>query len=79
MPKRRIPAARVMQQGFNDELVEDKAKNYELAGSAWRAGSVRRQSRFPMMEKAASLSEEGELYARLGSVYLDGDQLQKAH
>jgi tetratricopeptide (TPR) repeat protein len=71
------PAARVMEQGFKDELVEDKAKNYELAGSAWRQAQETAKS-IPMMEKAASLSEEGELYARLGSVYLDGDQHQKA-
>ena len=71
------PAARVMEQGFKDELVEDKSKNYELAGSAWRQAQETAKS-IPMMEKAASLSEEGELYARLGSVYLDGDQNQKA-
>jgi tetratricopeptide (TPR) repeat protein len=66
-----------MEQGFKDELVEDKSKNYELAGSAWRQAQETAKS-IPMMEKAASLSEEGELYARLGSVYLDGDQNQKA-
>ena len=30
------------------------------------------------MEKAAELSEKGELYTRLGNVYLDSDQHQKA-
>ena len=32
----------------------------------------------PMMEKAAAKSEEGELYVRLGNVYLDGDQFSKS-
>ena len=31
-----------------------------------------------MMEKAAAKSEEGELYVRLGNVYLDGDQFRKS-
>ena len=31
-----------------------------------------------MMEKAAAKSDEGELYVRLGNVYLDGDQFSKA-
>ena len=30
------------------------------------------------MEKAAAKSEEGELYVRLGNVYLDGDQFSKS-
>lgn len=71
------PAARVMEQGIDAEIVEEKSKNYELAGSAWRQAQETAKS-IPMMEKAASLAEEGELYARLGSVYLDGDQNQKA-
>jgi tetratricopeptide (TPR) repeat protein len=71
------PAARVMEQGIEAEIVEEKSKNYELAGSAWRQAQETAKS-IPMMEKAASLAEEGELYARLGSVYLDGDQHQKA-
>ncbi len=71
------PAARVMEQGFADEVVEDKSKNYELAGSAWRQAQETKKS-IPMMEKAAAKSDEGELYVRLGNVYLDGDQFQKA-
>jgi len=71
------PAARVIEKGFKDEIVEEKSKNYELAGSAWRQAQETKKA-IPMMEKAASLSEDGELFARLGNVYLDGDQNQKA-
>jgi len=71
------PAAQVMQKGFEDELVEDKSKNYELAGSAWRQAQETAKA-IPNMERAAELSDEGELYTRLGNVYLDGDQHQKA-
>ena len=71
------PAARVIEKGFKDEIVEEKSKNYELVGSAWRQARETEKA-IPMMEKAASLSEDGELFARLGNVYLDGDQNQKA-
>ena len=70
-------AGSVIEQGFSDELVEDKSKNYELAGSAWAQAQEVAKS-IPMMEKAAAKSEEGELYVRLGNVYLDGDQFQKS-
>lgn len=70
-------AARVMEKGFDAEIIEEKSKNFELAGSAWRQAQETKKS-IPMMEKAAQTSEEGELYTRLGNVYLDGDQNEKA-
>ena len=70
-------AASVIEKGFDDELVDDKSKNYELAGSAWAEAREVAKS-IPMMEKAAAKSDEGELYVRLGNVYLDGDQFAKA-
>ena len=70
-------AGSVMARGFDDELLDDKSKNYELAGSAWAQAREVAKS-IPMMEKAAVKSEEGELYVRLGNVYLDGDQFAKA-
>ena len=72
-----FPAARVMEKGFKAELIEEKSKNYELAGSAWRQAQETQKS-IPMMEKATSKSDDGELYTRLGNVYLDGDQFQQA-
>ena len=70
-------AASVIEKGFDDELVDDKSKNYELAGSAWAQAREVAKS-IPMMEKAAAKSDEGELYVRRGNVYLDGDQFAKA-
>ena len=70
-------AGSVIEQGFKDELVDDKSKNYELGGSAWAQAREVAKS-IPMMEKAAAKSDEGELYVRLGNVYLDGDQFAKA-
>ncbi len=70
-------AGSVIEKGFEDELVEGKSKNYELGGSAWAQAREVEKS-IPMMEKAAAKSDEGELYVRLGNVYLDGDQFTKA-
>lgn len=71
------PAAKTLEKGFEDEIVEDESKNYELAGVAWRQAQEVNKS-LPMLEKAAAKSEKGELYARLGSVYLDVDKNKEA-
>ncbi len=71
------PAAKTLEKGFKDEIVEDESKNYELAGVAWRQAQEVTKS-LPMLERAAAKSEKGELYARLGSVYLDVDKNKEA-
>ena len=47
-------------------IVEEKAKKQEI------------KKAIPAMELAAAKSDSGELYARLGNVYLDGDQFKRA-
>ncbi len=70
-------AAKVMDRGLNDGSIESKSKNWEIMGSAYRQSQVVKKA-IPAMEKAASQSDTGELYARLGNIYLDGDQYKKA-
>ena len=70
-------AAKVMDKGLKDGSIEDKSKNWEVAGSAWRQAREVDKA-IPAMEKAAAKSDTGELYARLGNIYLDGDQNSKA-
>ena len=70
-------AARAMEKGLADDIVEKESKNYELAGVAWRQAQEVTKS-LPMLEAAASKSEKGELYARLGNVYLDVDKNKEA-
>ena len=72
-----FPAARAMEKGLADDIVEKESKNYELAGVAWRQAQEVTKS-LPMLEEAASKSEKGELYARLGNVYLDVDKNKEA-
>ena len=70
-------AAKVMDKGLKDESIEGKSKNWEIAGNAWRQAQEIDKA-IPAMEEAAAKSDKGELYARLGNVYLDGDQFKKA-
>ena len=70
-------AARVMDKGIGNESVDPTSKNYEILGNAWRQAQEIEKA-IPAMEQAAAKSDKGELYARLGNVYLDGDQFKKA-
>ncbi len=70
-------AAKVLDKGIKDGSVEKNSKNYEILGNAWRQAQEIDKA-IPAMEEAAERSDSGELYARLGNIYLDGDQNQKA-
>lgn len=70
-------AAKVMDKGIKDESIEGKSKNYEILGNSWRQAQEIDKA-IPAMELASAKSDKGELYARLGNVYLDGDQFKKA-
>jgi len=70
-------AAKVLDAGLKNESVEGKSKNYEILGNAWRQAQELEEA-IPAMEKAAAKSDEGELYVRLGNIYLDNDQNNNA-
>lgn len=70
-------AAKVMDKGLKNDSIEGTSKNWEIAGSAWRQAQEVEKS-IPAMEQAAAKADNGELYARLGNIYLDGDQFNKA-
>lgn len=70
-------AAKVMDKGLSNNSIEGKSKNWELTGNAWRQAQELDKA-IPAMEAAASKSSKGELYARLGNIYLDNDDFNKA-
>jgi tetratricopeptide (TPR) repeat protein len=70
-------AAKVMDRGLKEKLIDPTSKNYEIMGSAYRQAQEVAKA-IPAMEIAAEKSEDGELYARLGNVYLDGDKFEQA-
>lgn len=70
-------AARVMDKGLKNGSIEGTSKNWEIAGSAWRQAQELNEA-IEAMETAAAKSDDGELYARLGNIYLDSDDYKKA-
>ncbi len=70
-------AAKVMNKGLEGKSVQSTSKNWELLGIAYSQAQETKEA-IPALEKAASMSDSGELYSRLGSVYLDGEQYDKA-
>lgn len=70
-------AAIVLEKGIADKTVEDSSKTLEILGTSWRQAQEVKKS-IPVMEEAAEKSDKGELYCRLGNIYLDNDQFKKA-
>jgi len=70
-------AAKVLEEGFEKEIVEDTSKNWELMAGALRQAQEIKAA-IPAMEKAAAKSDDGDLYARLGNIYLDAEENEKA-
>jgi tetratricopeptide (TPR) repeat protein len=70
-------AAKVMEKGLSNKSIQPTSKNYEIAASAWRQAQELDKA-IADMELAAAKSEEGELYARLGNIYLDSDRYAEA-
>ena len=70
-------ASVVLGEGFEEEIVDSNSKNWELYASALRQAQEVEDA-IPAMAKAAQMSDDGALYARLGNIYLDADQNEKA-
>jgi len=70
-------AAKVMDKGLSNKTIEDKSRNWEMDANAWQQAQELEKA-IPAMEKAAAESDKGELYARLGNMYLDRDEYKKA-
>lgn len=68
-----IKAARVMQKGMEDKIVEGTERNYEILAQALVAAKEFDSAIAPM-KRAAELSDEGELFTRLASVYMERER-----
>lgn len=62
-------AATLLDQGLSDEQIEPTPKVYELLANSWIQAREFDRSMVPL-EKAAGLSDDGNLYLRLGQVYM---------
>lgn len=70
-------AARIIEKGIADGIIEENGKNLEVLGSAWQQSQDVRRA-LPVLEKAAGRSNSGEIYSRLAGVYLDNDRPEDA-
>ena len=71
------PAARVLEKGIEEGAIEPDAKGYELLANSWIAAREYDSSLEPLRQ-AADLSEEGNLYVRLGQVQMQREDWSEA-
>ena len=69
--------AKVLEKGLEDGVIEGDAEAYEMLANSWIASREYTKS-LPPLDRAAELSSDGNLYVRLGQVYLQGEDWQKA-
>jgi len=69
-------AAKWMQVGFDEELVEATAKNLQSLGQAYQIAQDIDDA-IPILENAGQLSDEGEIFSRLSQLYLEKDEYKK--
>jgi len=70
-------AAKIMEKGMKDGIIEKNQKNIETLGNAW-AQANQHDKAIPVLEQAAKLSSKGALFARLAGVYFDAGDYKKA-
>ena len=63
-------AARIIDKGMQDKIIEKNAKNFEVLGQAWwQAKNL--ESALKSFESASKFSDTGEIQSRIASIYLD--------
>jgi len=71
-------AARIIEQGMEDDIIERNAKNLEVLGTAWyQAKDLSRALK--ALESASKYSDSGNLQSRIAGIYLDLGRDKKAY
>jgi tetratricopeptide (TPR) repeat protein len=70
-------AARVLEQAMEDGHVKKTSENYEKLANCWIQARDFNEA-IPPLERAAEMSDEGNLYLRLGQVYVQREQWSEA-
>lgn len=63
-------AARILQKGFDDGIVEKTESNYRTLSQAWQVAAEYEKAITPL-KQAATISNDGELDVRLANSYLN--------
>lgn len=66
-------SARLLEKGIADEVISKSLKNMEFLAQAWTVSKEYEQA-IPVLKEAASLANDGNLYARLTEVYVNLEQ-----
>jgi tetratricopeptide (TPR) repeat protein len=66
-------AAKVIEQGLKDKVIERNAKNLRSLGQAWQMAQEVDKA-IPVLEDAAKMADDGRIYDRLAYVYLEADR-----
>lgn len=67
------PAARILEKGLAEGQIEEKPASLELLANSWIAAREFEKS-LPPLRLAAKVAENGDLYVRLGQVYLQREE-----
>ncbi len=66
-------AAKVLEKGIAEEIVERDSKNLRALGQAWQLAQEVEKA-IPVLEDAAKLSDDGRIFDQLSYVYLEADR-----
>ncbi len=71
------PAAKVLEKGLEEGSIARDSDAYELLANSWIAAREYERS-LPPLQTAAALSEDGNLYVRLGQVHMQREAWAEA-
>lgn len=66
-------AAKILEKGLNDEVVESTSSNWRLLSQAWTLAQEDEKA-IPALQRAARMSNDGDLDIRLATSYLNLDR-----
>jgi len=66
-------AAQVLEKGLAEKLIEEDTENWKLLGDSWLHAREYDKALAPL-RSAAALSDDGNLFVRIGQVHLERDE-----
>jgi tetratricopeptide (TPR) repeat protein len=71
-----VRAAKILDSGVEDGVIEKTASNLRSLGQAWQLAQETKKA-IPVFEEAGKLSDDGRIYERLAQLYLNNDEYSK--
>lgn len=69
-------AAKVLEKGLKDDIVERSSKNLRALGQAWQLAQEVEKA-IPVLQDAAKLADDGKIYDQLAYVFLEADRYKE--